>query len=167
MTFEDLTNYHDAYYHPSNSLSILYGKLTQKAEFMQLMDSYFSAFEKKEFTFTDENYVPITEHTEVTHEFAVEAGSDTKNGAVVYLGYVLEGVTKEDEHVMDLLTTLINEPSSYLQQEMKKRLPAASAGCCWTPARSRRRTSTGSNCIPICWAPWIRKSVTMPPCPPA
>lgn len=148
MTFTDLTNYHDAYYHPSNSLSILYGKLTQKAEFMQLMDSYFSAFEKKEFTFTDENYVPITEHTEATHEFAVEAGSDTKNGAVVYVGYVLDGVTKEDENVLDLLTTLLNEPSSYFQQEMKKRLPAASAGCYYdntTPETAVVFSATGMN----------------------
>ncbi|NLX83166.1 MAG: hypothetical protein GXZ04_05050 [Clostridiales bacterium] len=129
MTWEDLKNYHDAYYHPSNSLTCLYGKLEQVPAFMELLDGYFSAFEKKEFTFADEGYVPIKEPVAKTHPFAVEATSDTQNGAVVYYGLICEGATYEDEQVMDLLTTLLNESSSGFQQEMKKRLPAASAGC--------------------------------------
>ena len=129
MTFEDLTSYHEAYYHPSNSLTILYGKFTKLPEFMELLDGYFSAFEKKEFTFEDPGYTPIAEAQTARHDFPVEATSDTANGAVVYYGFLCQDATEEDERVMDLLTTLLGESSSYFQQEMKKRLPSAKAGC--------------------------------------
>lgn len=134
MTWEDLKNYHEDYYHPSNSLTCLYGKLEKVPEFMTLLDGYFSAYEKKEFAFTDEGYAPIKEAVAKTHSFGVEASSDTKNGAVVYYGLVCEGATYEDEQVLDLLTTMINESSSNFQQEMKKRLPQASAGCYYVTA---------------------------------
>jgi Zn-dependent M16 (insulinase) family peptidase len=129
MTWQHLKDYHDAYYHPSNSLSILYGKIEDYAPFLTLLDGYFSAYDKKKFTFDDLGYTPLSAASEKTFEHPVEAGSDTTNGAVVYFGYALKDATAEDEAILDLLTTLLNNPSSPFQQTMKEKLPSASASC--------------------------------------
>lgn len=129
MTWDDLKNYHDDYYHPSNSLSLLYGKIEDVPAFLTLLDGYFSKYEKKEFAFEDADYTPITAPVQQQYDFAVEAGSDTANGAVVYYGYALTDATQADEDALDLLTTLLNEASSPFQQAMKKQLPSANARC--------------------------------------
>ena len=129
MTWDDLKNYHDDYYHPSNSLTVLYGKIEDVPAFLTLLDGYFSAYDKKEFTFEDTAYAPLTAPVEQCFDFPVEAGSDTTNGAVVYYGYVLTDATPEDVDALDLLTTLLNEASSPFQQAMKKQLPSARAAC--------------------------------------
>ncbi|MGI6695078.1 MAG: insulinase family protein [Christensenellales bacterium] len=129
MTWQQLKDYHDMYYHPSNSLSMLYGKIEDYTPFLTLLDGYFSAYDKKEFRFDDPGYTPLKAAVEKTFEHPVEAGSDTKNGAVVYFGYALTDATAEDEAVLDLLTTLLNDPSSPFQQAMKEKLPSATALC--------------------------------------
>ncbi|NLD51602.1 MAG: hypothetical protein GX650_01790, partial [Clostridiales bacterium] len=129
MTWNDLKNYHDNYYHPSNSLTLLYGKIEDVPAFLTLLDGYFSAYDKKKFAFEDAAYQPLTAPVEQRFDFPVEKGSDTTNGAVVYYGYVLTDATPEDEDALDLLTTLLNEASSPFQQAMKKQLPSAKASC--------------------------------------
>ncbi len=135
MTWQSLKDYHDAYYHPSNSLTILYGKYKDVSPFFALLNTAFSDFEKKTFDFPDEQYVPITEPVTANYDFAVEQGSGTDKGAVVYLGFVLNDITWEDTEGFDLLTTLINSDSSPFQQAMKKRLPAATASSTIDTAR--------------------------------
>ncbi|NLD33784.1 MAG: hypothetical protein GX653_02630 [Clostridiales bacterium] len=129
MTWQDLKDYHDDYYHPSNSLTLLYGKIEDLPAFLTLLDGYFSAYDKKEFAFEDAGYQPLTAPVKQQFDFAVEAGSDTAKGAVVYYGFALTDATAEDEAALDLLTTLLNEASSPFQQAMKKQLPSANAGC--------------------------------------
>ncbi len=148
MTWEDLKDYHDAYYHPSNSLTTLYGKLEQVPAFLSLLDGYFSAYERREFAQADPGYAPLSQAVQATYDFPVEASSDTTNGAVVYYGFLCPGATDEDEQVMDLLTTLLNEQSSVFQQEMKKQLPQASASVYYdntTPDTAVVFMATGMN----------------------
>lgn len=131
MTWDALKNYHDDYYHPSNSLTILYGKLETPEEFLRLLDGYFSAFEKKEFAFADPGFTPITGPVSAAFDFPVEATSDGTNGAVVQLGYALGTLPEKDDKVMQLLPTLLNETSSPFQQAMKEKLPSATASCAY------------------------------------
>ena len=148
MTWEDLKDYHENYYHPSNSLTTLYGKLEQVPAFLALLDSYFSAYERKEFAQADPGYAPLSQPVQATFDFPVEASSDTVNGSVVYYGFLCPGATVEDEHVMDLLTTLLSEQSSVFQQEMKKQLPQATASTYYdntTPDTAVVFTATGMN----------------------
>lgn len=127
MTWQSLKDYHDDYYHPSNSLTIFYGKFEDVTPFFSLINQAFTDFEKREFAFADADYEPITGPVTANYEFAVEKSSNTDKGAVVYLGYVLDDITQADIEALDLLTTLINSDSSPFQQAMKTRLPSATA----------------------------------------
>ncbi len=129
MNWESLKEYHDAYYHPSNSFTCLYGAFEDAGAFLELLDGYFSAYEHKKFDLSDAAYTPLTEYTEKRFVYPVEAGSDINNRSSVYYGIVLKDGTDKDNEVLDLLTTLLNEPSSWYQQTVKERLPSATASC--------------------------------------
>lgn len=129
MTNEDLLTYHQKYYHPSNSLTCLYGDFEDYAAFLKLLDGYFSEYEKSEITIEDPDYTPLTESTTASFQFGVESSADTNNGATVYYGMILENLTDEESDQIDLLTTLIADSTSVFMQNMKLALPTASAGC--------------------------------------
>lgn len=129
MTNDDLIAYHQTYYHPSNSLSFLYGKFDDYAAFLELLDGYFSAYEKKAFDLKDKNYAPITAPVAKTFEYAVEKTAGTVNASTAYYGIVLGKVDHDTRNKLELLTTLLYSPASQLQQNLKAALPSAQAGC--------------------------------------
>ena len=74
MTWQALKDYHDRYYHPSNCVGYLYGQFADYTAFLQLLDGYFSAYEKQEINHDDTGYTPITEPVVLSCPFPVETG---------------------------------------------------------------------------------------------
>ncbi len=129
MTWEDLVKYHEEYYTPSNSVTCLYGKIENIDAFLELLDGYFSKYDKTTYDFVDSGYTPITEPVEKTYEYAVEASSNTDKAATIYYGYVLGNLSEEELSVVDLLSTLIGDSSSVLMENLKTAIPYGSFGC--------------------------------------
>lgn len=129
LTYEALCAYHDAYYHPSNSLTCLYGSFEDYTAFLKLLDGYFSQYEKREIVIEDSAYTPIAENVEAVFNYPLEAGADETNGSVVYYGIVCGDATQADVTTMDLLTTLLSEDSSAMAQAMKEKFPTGSFSC--------------------------------------
>ena len=129
MSWQSLKDYHDTYYHPSNSLSVLYGKIENPDAFLTLMDSVFSGYEYADMSglFANSAYEPLTEAVEAVYPYAVEAGSDTTNGSEVYYGFRCDGISQGDLDALDLLSTMLNAEGSVFQQLMKQKLPGATA----------------------------------------
>ena len=125
MTWEALKNYHDLYYHPSNCAAYLYGRFEDYAAFLALLDGYFSAYERREFTRVDEGYTPITEPVELTLPFPVEQGSGTDHASMIYYVFVCPGLNQDprEELVLNTLTDLLIDDASGLQQGLKAALP--------------------------------------------
>ena len=128
MTWDDIKDFHKKYYHPSNSLSIIYGKVDIWEDFLGLLDSYFKAYDKKEFDLTDPGYTPITGPVTAEFDYPVEAGSDTTNSATIYYGFVCHDVNQETMNKIDLMTTLAGDDSSVLMENLKTALPYGSFG---------------------------------------
>ena len=128
MTWEALRTYHDTYYHPSNSLSFVYGKIEHPEAFLALLDSVFSTYEARDVSglFTDADYQPLTEAAEKVYSYPVEEGTDTANGAVIYYGFRCEDISTEDMDALDLFTTMANADSSAFKTLLKEKLPMAS-----------------------------------------
>lgn len=128
MTWESLCTYHDTYYHPSNSLSFVYGKIEHPESFLALLDSVFSTYEARDVSglFADEGYQPLTEAAEKVYSYPVEEGTDTENGAVIYYGFRCDDASTEDMDALDLFTTMANADSSAYKTLLKERLPMAS-----------------------------------------
>ena len=46
MSNDDIVAYHEKYYHPSNSMTCLYGSFEDYTAFLKLLDGYFSQYDK-------------------------------------------------------------------------------------------------------------------------
>ena len=128
MTWEALQAYHELYYHPSNAIAFLYGQFDDYTAFLQLLDEAFSPYEKREFSFGDEGYVPLEESVEASFAYPVEASSDTENASVAYYTFLCPGLSEnpEEELILNTLTDLLVAEASPLTQQLKKVLPAGS-----------------------------------------
>ena len=128
MTWEALKAYHDTYYHPSNCMVYLYGRFEDYTAFLRLLDEAFAPYERREFTFEDAGYTPITEPAEGSYAFPVEAGSNTENRAVSFYAFVCPGLKDDpqEELILNTLTDLLAADASPLMQNLRKALPSGS-----------------------------------------
>lgn len=80
---------------------------------------------KKEFSFEDSGYDPITEPVVQSLPFPLEEGSSTEDASVIIYGFVCPGLRKdlEQELVINTLTVLFADDSSGLQQAFQEALP--------------------------------------------
>ena len=131
MTWDDVKNYHDKYYHPSNCFVLLYGKLDHYDLFLKLLNDEFSKYEKQEFTFTDDGYTAITEPVTAKIAYPAAEGMDTTNQSVIYYYILCPGMKgdTEQEYLIDHVCSMLNQKGSVLQQKMKDAFPSASVSC--------------------------------------
>ncbi len=130
LTWDALKEYHRQYYHPSNCAAYLYGRFENYKAFLQLLDGYFSVYERREITRVDDGYAPIAAPVVQALSFPVEAGSDTEHVSEVYYGFVCPGLNRdrEAERVMTTLTRLLADGASNFQQSLHEALPYGSFG---------------------------------------
>ena len=126
MTWESLRSYHDLYYHPSNCTAFLYGEFEDYTAFLKLLNRAFAPYEKKEFTFEDADYTPLTGSVTADIPFPVEAGSNTENASTIYYAFICPGLKDDpqEEMVLNTLTDLLVPDSSPLMQQLKRALPS-------------------------------------------
>lgn len=129
MTWEDVKSFHDAYYHPSNSLTCLYGSFDNYERFLELLDGYFSAYEKADIVIADAGYTPISGDMTASFQYPVEASSNTDKGGRVYYGFRIDGADEATVNGLDMLATLLGSPSFPVIQALKEALPSANCGC--------------------------------------
>lgn len=128
MTWQALKDYHDRYYHPSNSVAYLYGAFEDYTAFLELLDGYYSRFERRAFVREDAGYTPIAEPVVETLPFPVEQGSNTEHASTVIYAFVCPGLRQaaEDERVLDTMTDLLSADASAFQQKLQEAIPYGS-----------------------------------------
>ncbi len=124
MTWESIKDFHDRYYHPSNSVTILYGNIEEPGKFLALLDGYFSAYDRAEFDFTDKG-TAAKESGVYRFSFPAAADADTDGGSLISIVWPLENASSEQMDVLDLLTTVLINPASPMSEKLRERLPNA------------------------------------------
>ncbi len=126
MTWDGLKAYHDLYYHPSNCTAYLYGKFEDYSAFLRLLDDEFSKYERREFSFEEESYTPLTESVTAEYPYPVEADFSTEGGTVIYYSFLCPGLKEKvmDEMVLNTLTDLLMNDQSPLMKRLKAALPS-------------------------------------------
>ncbi len=131
MTWQGLKDYHNKYYHPSNCIAYLYGQFEDYTAFLKLLNEAFEPYDKREFTFEDDGYTPITAPVEVSNAFPVESGSSTDKASCALYGFVCPGL-KDDpdsEMLLNTLTDLLIEDGSPLMTSLKRAIPSGNFSC--------------------------------------
>ena len=129
MTWADVTGFHDAYYHPSNSLACLYGSFENYERFLELLDGYYAAYEKADIVIADANYAPISGDMAASFQYPVEASSNTDKGGRIYYGFRIDGADEATVNALDMLATLLGSSSFPVITALKEALPSATCGC--------------------------------------
>ncbi|MBR2256957.1 MAG: insulinase family protein [Blautia sp.] len=131
LTWQRLKEYHEEHYHPSNCIAYIYGRFEDPAAFLELLDGYFSAYEKKEFTYVESGYEPLSEPVVQSLSFPVEQGSNTEHASIIYYGIVCPGLRedREQELVLNTLTDLLNDAGSVLARSFQEALPYGDLHC--------------------------------------
>ena len=128
MTWEDVKDYHEKYYHPSNCLALLYGSIKDYTAFLKLLDEAFAPFEKKEISFDEPDYAPITEPVISSFEYPVAEGTSTENQAIIIYYILCPGMKGdiEQETLIDHACNLLSDSASPVMQALRKAFPTGS-----------------------------------------
>lgn len=136
LTYEDVKNYHDKYYRPSNSLSVIYGNTDYK-KYLALLDEYFSKYDGENPIIDDSGYTPITEP--VTDEYFVQGQGD-KN----MLFYLISCDTSDTKEMFGLyqLANFLQSDSAPLITSMTEKMPSVKTSIQFDYASSTKPTLT-------------------------
>ena len=129
LQWDDLKVYHDKYYHPSNTLSILYGKLDNWRDFLELLDSCFSAYDYREMDLRDYGYLPRNGSVTSVFDYPADAGSDTTHAATVKYGFICGDADMETINKVNAVCDLATDGSSVLMQNLHDAMPYGTFTC--------------------------------------
>jgi Zn-dependent M16 (insulinase) family peptidase len=116
LTYEQIINTHKTYYHPSNSLMVLFGNLDYTKFLKLINDEYLSKFDKQDIEIDDGKIKPFAQKTEKTYVFPVAAASSTENAAQIDYAFALTDVPEEDLTGLGILVSVLNQDTSPLKQ---------------------------------------------------
>lgn len=125
MTWQNLLDFHDAYYHPSNSLTVLYGAMDY-AQFLALLDSYFSGYDRQEIYVEKGEVEPQSGLVEAIHYYPVEAGYPEDNTSLVYYGYVANDADLDTTLSLLMANEMLLHEASPLTDAVRAEFPNAS-----------------------------------------
>lgn len=123
MTWQELKDFHDTYYHPSNSLTVLYGKLDPEP-FLKLIDEEISQYDRKEIVLTDDGYTPISGRVEVKETIPVSA--DSAKETYIYYAIPIDGATDHELDVLNLYISMYVVDGSPLYELFAEEMPGVS-----------------------------------------
>ncbi|MGM0407893.1 MAG: insulinase family protein [Bacteroidota bacterium] len=117
LTYEYFKNFHEKYYHPSNSFVLLYGDADLDKELQFIDQEYFSGYEKSEEKVEIPIQKPFEEKKVAEKPYSVPEGSETKDKTFLSYSFVA-GLNTDQELVMALnilREALVNHESAPLR----------------------------------------------------
>lgn len=122
MTHQDLIDFHNTYYHPSNAMISLYGKLDLE-KFLTRIDEYLGEYEKADIVIDDPDYQPVEGFVQGSCTFPVEEGATTDPYA--YYAFSLDGATAEELALAGNFVEALGTGASPLYSLAAERFPGA------------------------------------------
>lgn len=129
LTAEELIAFHDTYYHPSNALIFLYGKLDWKSMLSHMDSEYLSKYDKKDIQVDQGTIEPFTETNYAEYDFPVEKNASTKNASVLCYSIALNGAELYDLDGITFIRGILSQESSPLMRKLREKLPGAKIQC--------------------------------------
>lgn len=121
LTYEQIIKTHKTYYHPSNSLMILYGNLDYQKFLKLINDEYLSKYTKMDIEIETGKIAPSRENVEKTFKFPVAATSNTKSASQIDYAYALTDVSVEDALGVSIVAAILNQETSSLKQAFNEK----------------------------------------------
>ncbi len=116
LTYEELIDFYNKCYHPSNCAAIVYGDIDYD-KWLAEFDNYFGKFERDEFT-APEKYVPAGDQGTVYDDFPVYADTEDTSGRLLYIWDLPDDMTYAEYYALSVLAEYENELTSPIMQAL-------------------------------------------------
>ncbi len=124
---DDLIEYHKKYYHPSNSLTIMYGDIDCR-DFLKLLDEYFSEFTRGEIDIDYDSFSAAPDFIEQSYDYPTL--STQSSGANSYVSYAIECKGADaDTDEFARLSLAANILAGTVENAAEKSMPGALLSC--------------------------------------
>lgn len=125
VTVEELKEFYDRYYHPSNMLICLYGNMDY-LRYLELLDKdYLSKYDRQEVVISDDNYVSFEGYKELEFDFPASEDAESVDSSSVMYAISLDGISLYDYELMDVLAALLRSNGSPVKSRIEKEYPGA------------------------------------------
>lgn len=125
ITHDEIIEFHNKFYHPSNSLMILSGDI-KLDRFLELIDrDFLSAFEKKETDLSDTNYKHLKEDIKKTVEYPLSENDDAVT--VMYFAIPLDELNTEETVILEAAVSAMASENQIFDRTIQKQLPGVNA----------------------------------------
>ena len=127
LTWEEAKAFHNQYYHPSNSMTYLYGDFEDYTVFLKLLDEAFSPYDRKDYgTNRDSGYTRITAPVTRRFSYPVPADADTENRSVIYYNILCPGLREDpaQQKLVKHVTELLGTRSSPMMKNLENAFPS-------------------------------------------
>ncbi len=125
LGYSEVKAYHEKYYHPSNCIAYLYGDIKDPGAFLDLLDSYFEPYDKKEFDTEKKRSKSTDGYYEKKYDFPAAMGSGADKRSALYYAIDLGDLTDEEVEDFMFLSDYFNSDSSIFNLRLKSLYPAA------------------------------------------
>ena len=118
----DLIEFHNVYYHPSNMVITLYGDLDYRKYLEYTNNEYFANYDKKAINKEDKNYQKNNGFTERSFEFPVASDSSIDNGSIIVYSILCDGMSAYETGVFSLIINELQRDEGPLSKEVSNKL---------------------------------------------
>ena len=129
LTWQELIDYHEAFYHPSNCVIYLYGEFEHPEAFLSLLDEAFRGYTKKDMSWEDSAYAPISGEVFAEYPYPVSMDAQTEGDATVYYSIRLDGFTDEELLKLNTLMSFLSDNCFPLLHNLQTQLPSGDFSC--------------------------------------
>lgn len=135
LSFEDFSNYHKKYYHPSNSWTFLYGDIDEEETFQRLED-YFKDFDYQEVKSLADDVGRFNQEHEYKESYSLSPSEDPTKQTYLSYSWLLKPAQDEERLLLQLFpAVLVNSEASPLRQALLKELDCEDVYCEFSPVR--------------------------------
>ena len=122
LSFEDFLNFHETYYHPSNSYIYLYGDIDMEEKLDWIDENYLSHYDRLEIDSHIDEEPAFKEPVTEVSEYAVGANEETKGKAYLSENYSInDEATQVNAIAWQILeSVLLSSPGAVLKEALVK-----------------------------------------------
>ena len=122
---DDLIEFHNKYYHPSNMVITLYGNIDYKKYLEFTNDEYLKNFDKIEIDKADKLYIENSGVVEKTFDFPVSSTSEIENKSIIAYSIPCEGLSAYEAGIFSIVLSDLESSDGEIRNLLNKKLDKA------------------------------------------
>lgn len=126
ITLEDLQNFHEKYYHPSNMVIVLYGDIDYEKYLKYSDEEYLSKYDKKIVDKSDPNYKESQEFNIINYDFPVSEDDEIEGKTIINYNVVCEGMTQYEAGLFELVLDALQSSDGPIKTRLLEKYPDVS-----------------------------------------